>query len=176
MVVKVRVDNDGTNPLASNQNETYAGGAEVGSWISIPMTRRELPKTRAALNAAAANSQIDYFLPTNEVADYYFAKITDANVPDFRGKLLDYYIEATDLRGNLHKSEIQHVFVEDDNGNGGGPEPDPVVSISPANPTDAQSITITYNPAGQKSRRQPRRSICTRAATAGRTASRRAPR
>jgi hypothetical protein len=106
VVVKVRVDNDGTNPLASNQNETYAGGAEVGTWISIPMTRRELPKTRAALNAAAANSQIDYFLPTNEVADYYFAKITDGNVTGFRGKLLDYYIEATDLRGNLHKSEI----------------------------------------------------------------------
>jgi chitodextrinase len=149
VVVKVRVDNDGTNPLASNQNETYAGGAEVGTWISIPMTRRELPKTRAALNTAAANSQIDYFLPTNEVADYYFAKITDANVTGFRGKLLDYYIEATDLRGNLHKSEIQHVFVEDDNDQGGGPEPDPVVSITPSIPTDAQAVTITYNPAGR---------------------------
>ncbi len=149
VVAKVRIDNDGSNPLASNQNETYAGGPEVGNWISIPMTRRELPKTREALNAAAANSQIDYFLPTNEVADYYFAKITDANVPAFRGKLLDYYIEATDLRGNVHKSEIQHVFVEDDNGGGGGGDPSPVVSINPANPTDAQSVTITYNPAGR---------------------------
>jgi chitodextrinase len=112
------------------------------------MTRRELPKTRDALNAAAANSQIDYFLPTNEVADYYFAKITDGNVPNFRGKLLDYYIEATDLRGNIHKSEIQHVFVEDDNGEGGGgTDPDPVVTISPANPTNADAITISYNPA-----------------------------
>lgn len=148
VVVKVRVDNDGTNPLASNQNETYAGGPEVGSWISIPMTRRELPKTRAALNAAAANSQIDYFLPTNEVADYYFAKITHDNVANFRGKLLDYYIEAADSKGNLHKSEIQHVFVEDDNG-GGNPEPSPVVSISPSNPTDAQAVTVTYDPAGR---------------------------
>ena len=149
VVAKVRIDQDGTNPLASNQNETYAGGPEVGTWISIPMIRRELPKTREALNAAAANSQIDYFLPTNEVADYYFAKITDANVSGFRGKLLDYYIEATDLRGNVHKSEIQHVFVEDDNGQGGGGEISPVVAIDPANPTDAQSVTITYNPAGR---------------------------
>ncbi len=150
VVAKVRVDADGTNPLASNQNETYAGGPEVGTWISIPMTRRELPKTRQALNTAAANSQIDYFLPTNEVADYYFAKISDSNVADFRAKLLDYYIEATDLRGNVHKSEIQHVFVADDNGQGGGgTDPDPVVSISPEEPTDAQSITITYNPAGR---------------------------
>ncbi|MDP3851299.1 MAG: carbohydrate-binding protein [Luteolibacter sp.] len=150
VVVKVRVDADGTNPLGSNQNETYAGGPEVGSWINIPMIRRELPKTRQALNPAAANSQIDYFLPANEVADYYFAKITDSNVAGFRDKLLDYYIEATDLRGNVHKSEIQQVFVEDDHGEGGGgTDPDPVVSISPAAPTDAQSITITYNPAGR---------------------------
>lgn len=148
--VRIRVDADGSNPLASNQNETFAGGNEVGSWITIPMTRRELPKTRAALNAAASNSQIDYFLPTNEVADYYFARISNDNVANFRGKLLDYYIEAVDSRGNLHKSEIQHVFVEDDAGGGGGtPEPSPVVSISPANPTDGQAITITYNPAGR---------------------------
>jgi hypothetical protein len=39
--------------------------------------------------------------------------------------------------------------VEDDNGQGGGTEPDPVVSISPENPTDAQAVTITYNPAGR---------------------------
>ena len=63
--VKIRIDNDGTNPLASNQNETYAGGNEVGSWVTIAMNKRELPKTRSALNAAAANNQIDYFLPTN---------------------------------------------------------------------------------------------------------------
>jgi hypothetical protein len=149
VTVKVRVDNDGTNPLASNQNETYAGGAEVGTWISIPMVKRELPKTRAALNAAAANSQIDYFLPTNEVADYYFARISNENVADFRGKLLDYYIEAVDAKGNLHKSEIQHVFVEDDNGTGGGGDPSPVVTISPTNPTDAQAVTVTYNPSGR---------------------------
>lgn len=149
VTVKVRVDGDGSNPLASNQNETYSGGAEVGSWISIPMTKRLLPKTREALNAAASNSQIDYFLPTNEVADYYFAKITNDNVANFRGKLLDYYIEAVDAKGNLHKSEIQHVFVEDNNGSGGNPDPSPVVTISPANPTDAQAVTVTYNPAGR---------------------------
>lgn len=148
VTAKVRIDADGVNPLASNQNETYAGGTEVGSWISIPMTKRELPKTREALNAAASNSQIDYFLPTNEVADYYFAKISNANVPSFRGKLLDYHIEAVDSLGNVHKSEIQHVYVADDNG-GGTVEPTPVVSINPATPTDAQAVTITYDPSGR---------------------------
>jgi hypothetical protein len=52
--LKIRVDADGTNPLSSNQNETYAGGAEVGQWVTITMNKRELPKTREALNAAAA--------------------------------------------------------------------------------------------------------------------------
>jgi hypothetical protein len=97
--LKIRIDKDGTNPLASNQNEIYAGGSEVEAWVTIDMTKRELPKTKEALNAAAANSQINYFLPTNEVADYYFAKITDASLPGFRSKLLDYYIEAPDSKG-----------------------------------------------------------------------------
>lgn len=112
--VRVRMDNDGTNSPTSNQNETYAGGSEVGQWVTIPMTKRVLPKTRAELNAAANNGQIDYFITPPELADYYFAKITNSNLPGFRGKLLDYYIEATDSKNNTSRSEIQHVFVEDD--------------------------------------------------------------
>jgi len=154
IVVKVRFDNDGTNSMASNQNETYAGGGEVGAWQSLAMTKRELPKTREALNAAAANSQIDYFLPvqTNAVADYYFVKITDTNLSGFRNKLIDYYIEATDSKGNVSKSEIQHVWVDDFSGasnNGGSVTPNNVVTLSPAIPVSGQPLTVTYNPAGR---------------------------
>jgi hypothetical protein len=112
--LKVRLDADGQNPLSNNQNETYAGGSEVGPWLTIPMTKRTLPRTKDELNAAANNPQIDYFITPPELADYYFAKITDTAVPGFRGKLLDYYLEATDSRGNVSKSDIQHVYVEDD--------------------------------------------------------------
>jgi hypothetical protein len=84
------------------------------------MTRRTLPNTRTALNAAANNGQINYFITPPELADYWFAKITEASLAGFRGKLLDYYVEASDSRGNLHRSEIQHVFVEDDGSSGGG--------------------------------------------------------
>jgi hypothetical protein len=114
VTLKVRLDADGKNSLSSNQNETYAGGSEVGPWLSIPMTKRVLPRTREELNAAASNGEIDYFITLPVVADYYFAKITDEQVSGFRGKLLDYYIEATDSRGNTSRSDIQHVFVEDD--------------------------------------------------------------
>ena len=153
--LKIRMDNDGSNPLASNQNETYSGGGEVGQWVTMNMTKRELPKTREALNAAAANSQIDYFLPTNEVADYYFARLDDMSLPGFRDKLLDYYIEATDSKGNVSKSEIQHVWVANYSGQtnggsgGGGATPSTVTSANPNPPLAGQPVTITYNPVGR---------------------------
>ena len=139
--LKVRIDGDGVNSLASDQNETYAGGAEVGAWVTIPMTMKALPKTTAALNAAANNSQINYFIEAGAVADYYFAKITDTALPGFRGKLLDYYIEATDTRGNIRKTDIQHVWVEDD-GQGGS-----TASFS-SDPRDCAPLEVTYQAAG----------------------------
>ena len=38
-----RLDQDGTNPISSIQNETFAGGAEVTSWRARSMTRRIFP-------------------------------------------------------------------------------------------------------------------------------------
>ncbi|OQW96576.1 MAG: hypothetical protein BWK77_04265 [Verrucomicrobia bacterium A1] len=142
LTLKVRLDSDGVNTLANNQNETYAGGSDVGSWISVSMTKRTLPNTQAALNAAASNGQIDYFPAalSPAIADYYFAKITDASVPAFRGKLLDYYIEATDARGNVSKSDIQHVFVENDGQGGALPS---TVAFS-SDPRDCAPLTVTY--------------------------------
>ncbi|MCP5534109.1 MAG: hypothetical protein H7A48_13140 [Akkermansiaceae bacterium] len=145
--LKVRVDNDGTNTMANDQNETYAGGGDVGSWITIPMTKRVLPNDQASLNAAANNGQINYFITPPELADYYFAKITNTEVNGFRNKLLDYYIEAVDSRGNVEKSEIQHVFVEDDGDT--PPQPEEVVSFSPEEPTNCEPVTISYNPTGR---------------------------
>ena len=142
--LKVRIDNDGNNPLDTNQNETYAGGPEVGQWVTINMTKRVLPKTRTALNAAAANGQIDYFVfdpafwSDPVIADYYFAKIDDASLPNFRDKLVDYYIESTDGLGNVSKSEIQHVWVAND-----GIVPSSSATFS-ANPSDCEPITVTY--------------------------------
>lgn len=142
IVVKVRKDLNGVNSMANNDNEVYAGGADVGAWTSIPMTKRILPNTAAALTAAAANGQIEYFSQavSPEVADYYFARIDDASLPNFRSNLLDYYIEAYDTRGNVHKSDIQHVWVEDD-GFGGPP---PSSASFSANPSDCTPLAVTY--------------------------------
>ena len=111
----VRVDEDGVNPVASNQNETFAGGGEVGTWIEIPMTKRVLPR-----HNPTGNANLNFFITPDYMADYYFAKVTDAQVSvGIRNKLLDYYVEARDSRNNVSKSDIQHVYVEDDAGQGG---------------------------------------------------------
>ncbi|MFM7179869.1 MAG: hypothetical protein ACKO2G_00095 [Verrucomicrobiales bacterium] len=149
MTLKVRFDSDGVNTMGNDQNETYAGGSDVGGWMSLAMTKRVLPNSQAALNAAANNSQINYFITPPELADYYFAKINESTLPGFEGKLLDYYIESVDGRGNVHKTEIQHVFVEDGDGIVDPPLPGEVVSISPGQPADNAPITITYDPTGR---------------------------
>ena len=86
------------------------------------------------------NGEINYFIEPPELADYYFAKITNANVAGFRGKLLDYYVEATDGKGNTHKSEIQHVFVEDD-----GAVADPPATPPAPQATAKSSTEISLN-------------------------------
>ena len=139
--LKIRIDGDGINPLASNENETFAGGSEVGEWITIPMNKRVLPNTQNTLNTAANNGQINYFIQPPELADYYFAKITDGKVSGFRNKLLDYYIEATDGKGNVHKSEIQHVYVEDD----GAATTAPAVPAAPnGNASNSYTIELSW--------------------------------
>lgn len=142
VTLKVRLDEDGTNPLADNANELYAGGAGVGDWISIPMTKRALPNDQASLNAAANHGEINYFITPPELADYYVVHITNSSVPGFRGKLLDYYIEAEDSKGNLHRSEIQHVFVEDDGAVTTPPEtPDAPSAIA----VSSTSVELSWN-------------------------------
>mgnify|MGYP001765374227 CR=1 FL=1 len=132
--LKIRVDEDGINPLADNANETYAGGSGVGGWISIPMTRRAMPK-----NDPTGNPNLNYYVLPDQISDYCWAKVTG-----YRDVLLDYYVESTDTKGNLSKSGIQHVYVEDDGTPGGG---GPSASFSPSAPSDCAPITVTFNAA-----------------------------
>ncbi|MBC8126869.1 MAG: hypothetical protein H8M99_06965, partial [Gloeobacteraceae cyanobacterium ES-bin-144] len=65
--------------------------------------------------------------------------------------MVDYYVESIDNLNNVHKSDIQHVFVEDD-GNQNPEPPNPpsqAVVVSPATPSECSPVTITYDPAGR---------------------------
>ncbi len=101
--LKVRVDLDGFNPIANNDNETYAGGKSVGQWITIPMQKRSGESFKDNI---FNDGNIDFFIQPKVIADQYWAK-----VEGFQDKLLDYYIEAVDGLGNIEKTDIQHVYV-----------------------------------------------------------------
>ncbi|WP_343586252.1 starch-binding protein [Flavobacterium sp.] len=127
--LKYRIDVDGKNSPNSNQNETYAGGSEVGSWITLPMAERVFPKGNVT-----NNPQADLYMLPDVIANQYSAEI--AGISE---KLLDYYVEVTDKKGNTTKSKIQHVWV------GKNLDVAPKIAFTPeaGNSTTAIDVTIT---------------------------------
>lgn len=126
VTLKYRIDADGFNPLESTHNETYAGGLEVGDWISVAM------------------SSSDVAPPANILAPTQRALRYGGMIEGLEDVLVDYYVEAVDGRGNIARSEIQHVYVGAGTLGGGGERvvvnPDPVLAGQPA--------TISYDPVG----------------------------
>jgi len=121
-----RIDNDGQNPLSSTQNETFAGGPEVGAWNSIPMSSAAVPTPQGVLQASRK-------------AMRYGAMITgQSNV------LIDYYVEAQDSAGNISRSDIKHVWVGSEQSTGPGEG----VTLDPSTPIAGEPVTITYDESG----------------------------
>ncbi|MCA9546407.1 MAG: hypothetical protein KC613_18505, partial [Myxococcales bacterium] len=138
--LKVRRDADGVDPLADHANDTYAGGPGVGAWRAIPMQRRAMP-----VGNVANNPEFDASVAPTVIADVFWAEVDEGG-----DVLLDYYVEATDARGNVARSVIQHVWVGDGQGIGPGGEPgDPEgVHWAPAQPWRASPITVFSPDAG----------------------------
>ncbi|MDX2147641.1 MAG: carbohydrate-binding protein [Planctomycetota bacterium] len=137
VTLKYRLDADGVNPIDSIYNETYAGGGgEVGAWQSIAMTRRPFPAGNVYNDPTISFVEMPRF-----IADQYHARITGV-----RSALVDYYIEAVDIRGNFARSPIHHVYVGAGTTGGGG---GPTVSLSPAVPVAGQNVTIVYDSANR---------------------------
>jgi len=129
-----RIDADGTNSTASTDNETYAGGAEVGAWQSADMTRRVFPKGNVT-----NNPEINFTVLPTYIADEYWIQVSG-----LIDQLVDYYVEAVDPGGNRRRSPIQHVYVGSGGSTGGGN----AVSWVPTEPAAGGSVTICYDPAG----------------------------
>jgi hypothetical protein len=136
VVLKWREDLDGQRSLSNTENETYAGGPGVGPWQSIPMTQRAFPAGNVYNDPSIVFSEMP-----SVIADQYSARIVGQ-----RSKLISYYIEATDTRGNVKRTPIDHVWVGAGGTTGGGGQ---VVTLSPAQPIAGQSVTVTYDPAGR---------------------------
>jgi hypothetical protein len=137
-VLKYRTDNDGENPLSSNENETYAGGSGVSSWNTITMNSQAFP-TGNVMN----DPEIDFFVLPDAMSNLYYAEITGLD-----SVLVDYYVEMTDNNGNTFKTPIQHVWVGAQEGGGGGSGSE-TISWSPQNPSPDDVITVTVTDADQ---------------------------
>lgn len=99
--LRIREDLDGTNPLSSIQNETFAGGPEVDPWQTIPMQQRVFPKGKVS-----NSPEIDFFVLPDHIADQYHVELTG-----YQDVLLDYYVEVIDVHGNVKNTPLQHVYV-----------------------------------------------------------------
>jgi hypothetical protein len=135
--LRYRIDSDGQNPLSSHQNETYAGGAEVGSWRTLPMTARAFPATNVYNDPG-----VDFFVLPQAIATQYWIHVTEPELVAEGGKLIDYYVEATDIHGHLKKSPILHTWIGTGQGSGGGTGDR--VEISPDPPVAGQPMTLSY--------------------------------
>ncbi len=135
VALKYRIDSDGANPLASTQNETYAGGSEVGGWQSLPMTFRDFPAGNIFNNPG-----IDFFELPTYIADEYYVQVTGLS-----DVLVDYYVDAIDGHGLVRRSPIQHVYVGPGANTPGGGN---FVTVDPNPPIAGLSVTIRYNPTG----------------------------
>lgn len=136
VTLKYRVDLDGEKPMNSVENGTYAGGAGVGEWISVPMTIRAFPDSPPAGHAPA-----NLVEPATDIASHAWADIEGV-----REALLDYYVEAIDTQGNVTRSPIQHVWVGDGEGSNGGGD---AVVVEPEQLIAGETSTITYDASGR---------------------------
>jgi hypothetical protein len=133
VTLRYRTDADGTNSTTSTQNETYAGGPEVGAWQALAMTQRTFPKGNV-LN----DPSIDFFELPAYIADEYYVQVTG-----LRSALIDYYVEAVDTKGYVRRSPIQHVYIGDGSGSSNGGD---TVTVAPNPPVAGQGALIKYNP------------------------------
>ena len=126
--LKYRTDNDGKNPTTDNVNDTYSGGQGVSSWSSKSMIQKQFPKGNIT-----NDPEIDLFIVPTAIADLCYAEIKGlSNV------LVDYYVEATDTKGNVFKTPIQHVFVGEFNSSD-----EVTLSVNPESGNNLDTIEVT---------------------------------
>jgi chitodextrinase len=80
--------------------------ANVGAWQPHTMQVRDLQADMNGVAWAANTRATLAVLPAQETGDLYYVYLSD-----YRNQLLDYYVELTDAKGNITKTEIQQVFV-----------------------------------------------------------------
>ncbi len=80
--------------------------SKVSEWVAYPMTRRDLTPDMNGVEWQPSTTETMAILPAQKIGDLYYTYFSE-----YRGQLLDYFIEATDGRGNTTRTKIQQVYV-----------------------------------------------------------------
>lgn len=131
--LKWRTDNDGANPIGEYDNELYADNpAKVSAWNTIDMAGDWYPTVKGPKVPDPASR-----------AKRFQGKITGQD-----NVLIDYFVEATDTKDNISRSDIVHVWVGAGEGGGGGGAGGLPAHVTAAQPVQGGPVTITYSRAG----------------------------
>ncbi len=129
---------------------------QVGEWKTYDTKKRSLKAEINGVPWQTSNAaRVMEAVPAQEIGDTYYAYISD-----YRDQLIDYYMEATDAKGNVTRSEIQSVYVgtgvfkkegnlivEDPNGDIRGTH---MFMTDGAAPVVEDSLTVYVKPKDQK--------------------------
>lgn len=117
-VVKIRVHASNNIDASDDTYKVYDPAAmagkpglsitpsKVGAWQEFPMQVRDLNPDMNGVDWIPNTRDTLAVVPAQDTGDLYYAYLSG-----FRNQLLDYYVEMTDSRGNVTRSEIQQVFV-----------------------------------------------------------------
>ncbi|WP_406610610.1 PKD domain-containing protein [Agarivorans sp. JK6] len=114
--VKVRVHKDKWATATDKTFKLYDPSAHasdpdvdpsrVGEWQTFSMTERDLNGDMNGVDWQPSGKEMFEVVPAEKIGNMYFTYIDQ-----YQEQLLDYYIEATDSKGNVTRSEIQQVYV-----------------------------------------------------------------
>ncbi|WP_427976566.1 PKD domain-containing protein [Agarivorans sp.] len=114
--VKVRVHTDKWATATDKTFKLYDPSAHasdpnvdpsrVGEWQTFSMTERDLSGDINGVDWQPSGKEMFEVVPAEKIGNMYFSYIDQ-----YQEQLLDYYIEATDSKGNVTRSEIQQVYV-----------------------------------------------------------------
>ncbi len=93
------------DPVA-HSGEANVDPSRVGPWVSYDMKERDLSADINGVSWQPSSTAAFQVVPAQKIANLYFTYLNQ-----YRDQLLDYYIEATDAKGNVTKSTIQQVYV-----------------------------------------------------------------
>ncbi len=78
----------------------------VEDWISYEMKERDLTPDINGVSWQPSSTETFQVVPAQKIGNLFYTYLDQ-----YRGQLLDYYIEAVDSKGNVTKSPIQQVYV-----------------------------------------------------------------